>query len=111
MSSESLTSPTFNVDLLEKNLENGHSMPISPPDCLSLSRGIFPESLTKGSATWPEEKLPGSPLSASSPFYKPEYKFLKTAFSCPHLWGLVVVTAGLDGWIRTYQNYGLPIRL
>ncbi|XP_058114592.1 uncharacterized protein LOC131257758 isoform X2 [Magnolia sinica] len=26
-------------------------------------------------------------------------------------WGLVIVTAGLGGEIRTYQNFGLPIRL
>ncbi|KAJ6307934.1 hypothetical protein OIU76_017673 [Salix suchowensis] len=28
-----------------------------------------------------------------------------------HLWGLVIVTAGWDGRIRTYLNYGLPLRL
>jgi hypothetical protein len=27
------------------------------------------------------------------------------------MWGLVIVTAGWDGRIRTYLNYGLPLRL
>lgn len=29
----------------------------------------------------------------------------------PNAWGLVVVTAGLGGDIRIYQNFGLPLRL
>ncbi|RRT59968.1 hypothetical protein B296_00010631 [Ensete ventricosum] len=29
----------------------------------------------------------------------------------PNAWGLVVVTAGLGGHIRIYQNFGLPLRL
>ncbi|CBI34556.3 unnamed protein product, partial [Vitis vinifera] len=72
------------------------------------------KSLPRGSATWPEEKLPdSSPFSPS--MRRSEYKFLKSACqntaSSPHTWGLVIVTAGWDGWIRTYHNYGLPHRL
>jgi hypothetical protein len=26
-------------------------------------------------------------------------------------WGMVIVTAGLRGEIRTFQNFGLPIRI
>ncbi|CAL5442779.1 unnamed protein product [Camellia sinensis] len=87
----------------------GNHLADSSNDCFSLSRGLLLESLPKGSATWPEEKLPNS-----SPMCKSKYNFLKSAYqntysSC--MWGLVIVTAGSDGWIRTYHNYGLPIRL
>ncbi|KAG1359211.1 WD repeat-containing protein [Cocos nucifera] len=71
----------------------------------------FSEPLPKGSATWPEEKLPLS-LMTSPALPKSQYKFLKT--SCQnnsHAWGLVIVTAGWDGQIRSFQNYGLPIHV
>lgn len=63
-----------------------------------------------GNATWPEEKLsPGtaSPLSLS----RSQFKFLKVA--CQNgtdTWGQVVVMAGWDGRIKSYQNFGLPIQ-
>lgn len=89
-------------------------MPLSSPDCFSLSRGFLLESLPKGSATWPEEKLSdSSPIAIPPSICKSDYKFLKNAcqslFCSPHMWGLVVVTAGWDGRIRTYHNYGLPV--
>lgn len=60
------------------------------------------------SATWPEEKL-----------------LLATKHRSPHTsvdlsngvnpsksaWGMVIVTAGLRGEIRTFQNFGLPVRI
>ncbi|XP_010267520.1 PREDICTED: 2-deoxy-glucose resistant protein 2 [Nelumbo nucifera] len=95
---------------------NSHNvLPLSSPDHFSPSHGLFSEALPKGSATWPEEKLPtlGS-LTVSSTMCKSQYKFLKA--SCQgalssHAWGLVIVTAGWDGRIRSFHNYGLPIRL
>lgn len=109
-----LPSPTLS------SLGNGElpRMPILSPDCFSLSRGFFLESLCKGSPTWPAETLPDSSNhgNASSPqMRRSEYRFLKNAYqntlSSPHMWGLVIVTAGWDGRIRTFLNYGLPIRL
>lgn len=103
-------------------LENGHfeddllpKVPSALPDCFSLGRGFFLDSLYKGSATWPEEKLAkSSPAAVSPSVYKSEFKSLKgalqSALSSPHLWGLVIVTAGWDGCIKTFLNYGLPIR-
>ncbi|CAK7348688.1 unnamed protein product [Dovyalis caffra] len=90
-------------------------LPFSSRDDFSLSHGLFTHSLPKGSATWPEENLPASSLVGSSAMCKSQYKFLK--MSCqsmhgsPHAWGLVIVTAGWDGRIRLFQNYGLPVRL
>ncbi|KAJ0112195.1 hypothetical protein Patl1_00639 [Pistacia atlantica] len=81
-----------------------------------LNHGIFSKSLPKGSVTWPEEKLlPPSSMVLSSAMLKSQYKFLNTSLQSthgsPHAWGLVIVTAGWDGRIRFFQNYGLPIRL
>ncbi|KAL3499177.1 hypothetical protein ACH5RR_038270 [Cinchona calisaya] len=104
-------------------LENGHfeedllpKMPSAVPDFFALGRGFFLDSLYKGSATWPEEKLhDSSPAAVSPSICKSEFKLLKSALQnalhCPHLWGLVIVTAGWDGCIKTFLNYGLPIRL
>ncbi|KAK4344810.1 hypothetical protein RND71_034986 [Anisodus tanguticus] len=70
---------------------------------------FYLEAIPKGSATWPEEKLPlSSPRSAMC---KSQYKFLKSSCqssSSSHAWGLVIVAAGYDGRIRSYHNYGLP---
>ncbi|PWA63988.1 dynein regulator LIS1 [Artemisia annua] len=82
----------------------------------STNRGFFLESLLKGPQTWPAETLPDSnQVSVSPSMRKSEYKFLKSAyqstFVAPHMWGLVIVAAGWDGRIRTYLNYGLPIRM
>ncbi|KAA8526110.1 hypothetical protein F0562_007790 [Nyssa sinensis] len=121
--SGSPASPTFlGDDLLGSILKNGkskcdedlhHRMPLSSPDYSYLNRGFFLVPLSKGSATWPEEKLPSpSPAAVSPTMCKSEYKFLKSAcrnISSSHMWDLVIVTAGLDGRIRTYHNYGLPI--
>ncbi|CAN4127155.1 unnamed protein product [Withania somnifera] len=112
----------FNTDpgaLPRSVLENGNvnrNSLLKTSDCFSLGRAFLVDSLSKGSATWPEEKLPNSsiPVTIFPPVCKSEYKFLKSAWSgalsSPHLWGLVVVTAGWDGCIRTFLNYGLPIR-
>ncbi|XP_022849644.1 protein tipD-like [Olea europaea var. sylvestris] len=103
-------------------LGNGHldekmlqKLPASFPDCFTTSLGFFLDALYKGTATWPEEKLPqSSPVAVSRSMCRSEFKFLKSAWqsamNSPHLWGLVIVTAGWDGCIRTFLNYGLPIR-
>ncbi|XWS61563.1 hypothetical protein CRYUN_Cryun07bG0136100 [Craigia yunnanensis] len=120
-----LTSPELRGDVRRNGLANGQKhqnpkveleqlMPHSSPDCFSLTRVLL-ESLTRGSATWPEETLPNaSPPTIASDICKFELKVLKSAYQSmlsSHKWGLVIVTASLDGRIRTYLNYGLPIRL
>lgn len=90
-------------------------LPFIPSPYLSLGSELFLEAIPKGSATWPEEKLPvSSPRSVSSGMCKSEYKFLKSSYqssSDSHAWGLVIVTAGYDGRIRSFHNYGLPLPL
>ncbi|XP_062074664.1 uncharacterized protein LOC133778676 [Humulus lupulus] len=123
---EIIPSPTQNGDARRNGFENGqkhnnfddHSgqkLSLSSPDCFSLSG--FLESLPKGSATWPEEKLvSSSPMAVSSPSMRSsKFKFLRSALQSmsgsPHMWGSVIVTAGWDGRIRTFLNYGLPLRV
>ncbi|KAH9774982.1 hypothetical protein KPL71_006262 [Citrus sinensis] len=123
-----LPSPTFGEKMQRNSLkQNNHqnlegdldqNMPHSPSDCFSHARDFFLEYMTKSAATWPEEKLPNAspPKAVSlSPLCKSKLKLLKSAcqsiLSNPHLWGLVIVTASWDGRIRTYLNYGLPIRI
>ncbi|XWS35916.1 hypothetical protein CRYUN_Cryun20dG0037500 [Craigia yunnanensis] len=92
-----------------------HKLPFSSSERFSLGHGFFSESLPRGTATWPEEKLPpANSLVVSSVMCKSQYKLLKTscqsALGSSHAWGLVIVTAGWDGRIRSFQNYGLPIQ-
>lgn len=106
---------TLPRSMLENGNVNRNSL-LKTSDCFSMGRAFLVDSLSKGSATWPEEKLPNSssPVTVFPSVCKSEYKFLKSAWqgalNSPHLWGLVVVTAGWDGCIRTFLNYGLPIR-
>lgn len=85
---------------------------LNPPASFSLNQDYYLESFPKGSATWPEEKLPVSSLKAKkSAMHKSEYKFLKSSCkstSSSHAWGLVIVTADWDGRIKSFHNYGLP---
>ncbi|RLM75447.1 WD repeat-containing protein 44-like [Panicum miliaceum] len=59
----------------------------------------------KGSATWPEEKLP----YAAKPVSGPQLGGCLSAISAA--WSTVIVTASRDGVIRSFPNYGLPVRL
>ena len=89
------------------------TLPFSSLESFSLSQEFFLESFPKASATWPEEKLPvSSPQAEQAAMHKSQLKFLKAScknrFSS-HAWGMVIVTAGWDGRIRSFHNYGLPI--
>ncbi|KAL7609968.1 hypothetical protein Lser_V15G10059 [Lactuca serriola] len=124
-----LPSPRFTLNNNNRNNNsnsnsNSHNNVVIPRSTIdsprmpspSTNRGFFLESLLKGPPTWPAETLPDSTqVSVSPSMRKSEYRFLKSAyqstFVAPHMWGLVVVAAGWDGRIRTYLNYGLPIRL
>lgn len=118
-STSSLSDPYPGNDLLGSILGNVPSdndsfntIPSSSADCFSLGRGIFMESWPKGPATWPEEKLVDTYLPPS--MGRSEFNILKAAcesMRSSHMWGLVIVTGGHDGRIRTYYNYGLPIQL
>ncbi|XP_047337254.1 WD repeat-containing protein 44-like isoform X2 [Impatiens glandulifera] len=67
----------------------------------NASNGYFFDRI---SATWPEEKLY---KNRHSPRVSMDFSngFTQNNKSA---WGMVIVTAGLRGEIRTYQNFGLP---
>lgn len=87
----------------------------------SLANWFSMDGSSKGLITWPEEKLP----SWDFPFGEQDCKPCND-YGDHHLhqhkvdnhnsrmisstWGLVFVTANWDGTIRTFHNYGLPIR-
>lgn len=84
-----------------------NNMYLSPTGSFTLSQELFSEFLPKGTATWPEEKLPSATGSALG---RSQYKFLKASCQNPSsTWGQVIVTAGWDGRIRSFRNYGLPV--
>ncbi|KAL3651303.1 hypothetical protein CASFOL_004305 [Castilleja foliolosa] len=88
------------------------SPPFSPSDYFSPGQEYFLDTISKGTATWPEEKLPVS--TGPRPLSKSQYKLFKSSCKSSsdlHAWGLVIVTAGWDGRIRSFHNYGLPVSL
>nr|UNY85657.1 WD40-containting protein [Zea mays] len=77
------------------------------PGIFNLNQEFSSESTCRSSATWPEEILPSRSIRAI--LDGSQYKFLRNCFqSTPNSWGQVIVTAGWDGKIRSFQNYGLP---
>ncbi|CAL4915768.1 unnamed protein product [Urochloa decumbens] len=77
------------------------------PGIFNLNQELSPEPTCRSSATWPEEILPSHSIRAS--LGESQYKFLRNCFqSTSNSWGQVIVTAGWDGKIRSFQNYGLP---
>ncbi|KAG8383786.1 hypothetical protein BUALT_Bualt04G0049900 [Buddleja alternifolia] len=64
----------------------------------SLANWFSMEGSSKASITWPEEKLPLWDEHKNENHGSPT-------------WGLVFVTANMDGTIRTFHNYGLPLRV
>ncbi|XP_006650977.1 WD repeat-containing protein 44-like [Oryza brachyantha] len=91
---------------------DGDSLYQLPSGNFTLSSAFFAESAPRGSATWPEEQLPSN-SSTQSTLRKSQYKFLKASCqnAATHAWGQVIVAAGWDGYIRSFQNYGLPVQV
>lgn len=79
------------------------------PGILNLNQELFTEPPCKGAtATWPEEMLPSCSIGAN--LDESQYKLLRNCSqSTSNSWGRVMVTAGWDGRIRSFQNYGLPV--
>ncbi|KAI3466133.1 hypothetical protein Pfo_022796 [Paulownia fortunei] len=60
------------------------------------------------SVTWPEEKLLSATKNRSP---RVSVDFSNGFHENRSAWGMVIVTAGLRGEIRTFQNFGLPVRI
>lgn len=72
----------------------------------SATNGYFFDRI---SATWPEEKLLLATRNRSSPNVSMDLS--NGVNQNMSAWGLVIVTAGRRGEIRTFQNFGLPVRI
>lgn len=72
----------------------------------SATNGYFFDRI---SATWPEEKLLPATRTRSSP--RVSVDISSGVNSSMSAWGLVIVTASRRGEIRTFQNFGLPVRI
>ncbi|CAA0822585.1 Transducin/WD40 repeat-like superfamily protein [Striga hermonthica] len=68
------------------------------------SNGYF---FDKISMTWPEEKL----LSATAKNASLSVDFSNGLYQNRSAWGMVIVTAGLKGEIKIFQNFGTPLRI
>ncbi|XP_039045650.1 WD repeat-containing protein 44-like [Hibiscus syriacus] len=90
--------------------------PIRDSQRFSLGNWFSIDSSFKGSATWPEEKLPlWDTAFADDELYAYEHQQLRQNgqyhTALPETWGLVIVAGSRNGTIRTIQNYGLPVTL
>lgn len=81
-------------------------------DRFSIGNWFSIEGPCLGTPTWPEEKLPLWELSEGEEYdLRSSEEMENHCFQVPETWGLVLVTASFDGRIRTFHNYGLPMRL
>ncbi|KAL8110579.1 WD repeat-containing protein YMR102C-like [Apium graveolens] len=80
----------------------------------SLANWFYMDGSFRGTATWPEERLPLWDVPEpehNHKLYDNDQAFQTNHCSFSHdTWGLVIVTAGSDGMIRTFHNYGLPVK-
>ncbi|KAK1403906.1 Transducin/WD40 repeat-like superfamily protein [Heracleum sosnowskyi] len=81
----------------------------------SLASWLFMDGSFRGTATWPEEKLPLWDVPAAEQDDESwrnhdHHNISQDSKYLTATWGLVIVTAGSDGMIRTFHNYGLPVR-
>ncbi|GMH06683.1 hypothetical protein Nepgr_008523 [Nepenthes gracilis] len=72
--------------------------------CFSLGNWFSRNSPCRDSIMWPEEILPPMDLS-----HDPSQPQRRSGTALSATWVLVIATAGLDGTIRTFLNYRLPI--
>lgn len=77
----------------------------------SIGNWFSMDGACRGSATWPEEKLPSWDLSFADDQHHLQQHPHHCTTAVSETWGLVIVTARFDGTIRTFHNYGLPVRL
>lgn len=71
----------------------------------SLSSGANSYLFDRISVTWPEEKLVSATKNRVS------VELLNGLQQSRSAWGMVIVSAGLRGEIKTFQNFGLPVRI
>ncbi|XP_027942673.1 WD repeat-containing protein 44-like [Vigna unguiculata] len=89
---------------MQPQLEAAHG--VRESERFSFGSWFSIDGTCRGSVTWPEEKLPSWDL----PLAEVEFDHQKQKY-VSETWGLSIVAAGCDGTIKTFHNFGLPIRL
>ncbi|KAG6421331.1 hypothetical protein SASPL_117882 [Salvia splendens] len=90
---------------------NGSEESLLPSGCSnsplngSLSSGANSYLFDRMTVTWPEEKLVSATKNRVS------VELLNGLQQSRSAWGMVIVSAGLRGEIKTFQNFGLPVRI
>lgn len=77
----------------------------------SIGNWLSIDGSCRGSATWPEEKLSLWDMSIAEGEDEACEGNLWDLTYVSEAWSVGIVTAGRDGMIRTFHNYGLPVRL
>ncbi|XP_028243898.1 uncharacterized protein LOC114421954 isoform X1 [Glycine soja] len=80
-------------------------------ELFSLGNWFATDGSCRGSMTWPEEKLPSWDLPIAEEDQQLSHKDNCHDRSVSETWGLSIVAAGCDGTIKTFHNFGLPVRL
>ncbi|XP_074572495.1 WD repeat-containing protein YMR102C-like isoform X2 [Curcuma longa] len=114
---ETITSDNLQVPTQHRRATSESIPWLKNPDCISLGAWLFPDGSSRSSATWPEEKLS---CQTKLPLQSGDTRehCLRLHRDCWSLtpkqagaWSTVIVTAGNDGAIRSFHNFGLPVRL
>ncbi|XP_020574547.1 WD repeat-containing protein 44-like [Phalaenopsis equestris] len=98
----------LSLQLLDES--NGHESIIDslrPPGIVGSNTNQFGD---RASATWPEEKLVVS-SEQSSPESSTDRSDGGIHLQSKSAWGMVIVAATRGGRIRTFQNFGFPVRV
>ncbi|XP_022846060.1 WD repeat-containing protein 44-like isoform X1 [Olea europaea var. sylvestris] len=97
---------------VEEETNINESSPLGSRGSGSPLNGIISNAtnncLFDGIVTWPEEKLLSACKNRSP---RVSVDFSNGLIQNRSAWGMVIVTAGLGGEVRTFQNFGLPIRI
>ncbi|CAA3006916.1 WD repeat-containing 44 [Olea europaea subsp. europaea] len=97
---------------VEEETNINESSPLGSRGSGSPLNGIISNAtnncLFDGIVTWPEEKLLSACKNRSP---RVSVDFSNGLIQNRSAWGMVIVTAGLGGEVRTFQNFGLPVRI
>ncbi|TKY73855.1 WD repeat-containing protein [Spatholobus suberectus] len=97
---------------MQHQLEAAHGLRDS--ERFSFGSWFSIDGTCRGSVTWPEEKLPSWDLPLAEFEFDHQQPCLKDPShekNVSETWGLSIVAAGCDGTIKTFHNFGVPIRL
>lgn len=97
---------------VQQQLEAAHG--VRESERFSFGSWFSIDGTFRGSVTWPEEKLPSWDLPLAEVEFDHQKLCLKDSSHEKYVsetWGVSIVAAGCDGTIKTFHNFGHPIRL